>query len=134
LRQDQFAFENFTVIDTVIMGHTQLWAVKQAKTRKGEWVPFEVKAGGNDRAPPLSRDQQKGADAYAQSQLDRAMSADYRSWKSVDESVSQRATRISNEMLAAGFSRYRGYVVKVNYANVPARTSTTIYAWTRGVK
>jgi ATPase subunit of ABC transporter with duplicated ATPase domains len=33
LRQDQFAFENFTVIDTVIMGHTQLWAVKQERDR-----------------------------------------------------------------------------------------------------
>jgi len=28
LRQDQFAFEEFTVIDTVIMGHEQLWKVK----------------------------------------------------------------------------------------------------------
>ena len=25
LKQDQFAFEQFTVIDTVIMGHTELW-------------------------------------------------------------------------------------------------------------
>lgn len=31
LRQDQFAFENFSVLDTVIMGHTELWAVKQEK-------------------------------------------------------------------------------------------------------
>ena len=28
LRQDQFAYEQFTVIDTVIMGHEQLWKVK----------------------------------------------------------------------------------------------------------
>ncbi len=28
LRQDQFAYENFAVIDTVIMGHEQLWTVK----------------------------------------------------------------------------------------------------------
>ncbi|GAA3961059.1 ABC-F family ATPase [Allohahella marinimesophila] len=28
LRQDQFAFEEFSVIDTVIMGHTELWSVK----------------------------------------------------------------------------------------------------------
>ena len=28
LKQDQFAFEQFTVIDTVIMGHTELWAIK----------------------------------------------------------------------------------------------------------
>lgn len=31
LRQDQFAFENFSVLDTVIMGHTELWAVKQER-------------------------------------------------------------------------------------------------------
>ncbi|WP_419572267.1 ATP-binding cassette domain-containing protein, partial [Rheinheimera sp.] len=28
LHQDQFAFEEFSVIDTVIMGHAELWAVK----------------------------------------------------------------------------------------------------------
>jgi ATPase subunit of ABC transporter with duplicated ATPase domains len=33
LRQDQFAFEEFTVIDTVIMGHKQLWAIKQERDR-----------------------------------------------------------------------------------------------------
>lgn len=33
LRQDQFAFENFTVIDTVIMGHARLWEVKQERDR-----------------------------------------------------------------------------------------------------
>jgi len=33
LRQDQFAFEEFTVLDTVIMGHTQLWAVKEERER-----------------------------------------------------------------------------------------------------
>ena len=33
LHQDQFAFENFTVIDTVIMGHTELWAVKKERDR-----------------------------------------------------------------------------------------------------
>ena len=27
LRQEQFAYEEYTVIDTVIMGHTELWAV-----------------------------------------------------------------------------------------------------------
>jgi len=31
LGQDQFAFEEFTVIDTVMMGHEQLWAVKSEK-------------------------------------------------------------------------------------------------------
>lgn len=31
LRQDQFAYEEFTVIDTVIMGHDKLWQIKQAK-------------------------------------------------------------------------------------------------------
>jgi len=31
LHQDQFAFEDFTVIDTVIMGHEDLWKVKQER-------------------------------------------------------------------------------------------------------
>jgi ATPase subunit of ABC transporter with duplicated ATPase domains len=33
LRQDQFAFEHHTVIDTVIMGHARLWRVKQERDR-----------------------------------------------------------------------------------------------------
>ncbi|GGK75193.1 ABC-F family ATPase [Amphritea balenae] len=33
LRQDQFAFEEFSVIDTVIMGHNELWQVKQERDR-----------------------------------------------------------------------------------------------------
>ncbi len=33
LRQDQFAFESFSVIDTVIMGHAELWQVKQERDR-----------------------------------------------------------------------------------------------------
>lgn len=33
LNQDQFAFEQFTVIDTVIMGHKELWEVKQERDR-----------------------------------------------------------------------------------------------------
>mgnify|MGYP001815593039 FL=1 len=33
LRQDQFAFEEYTVIDTVIMGHRELWDIKQARDR-----------------------------------------------------------------------------------------------------
>jgi len=33
LRQDQFAFENYSVIDTVIMGFEQLWTVKQERDR-----------------------------------------------------------------------------------------------------
>ena len=33
LRQDQFGFEAFNVIDTVIMGHTELWAVKEERDR-----------------------------------------------------------------------------------------------------
>lgn len=33
LRQDQFAFEEFTVIDTVIMGHKELWEVKRERDR-----------------------------------------------------------------------------------------------------
>jgi ATPase subunit of ABC transporter with duplicated ATPase domains len=31
LKQDQFAYERFNVIDTVIMGHEQLWAIKSEK-------------------------------------------------------------------------------------------------------
>jgi len=31
LRQDHFAFENFTVIDTVMMGHEELWKIKEEK-------------------------------------------------------------------------------------------------------
>ncbi|CAA9889404.1 putative transporter fused subunits of ABC superfamily: ATP-binding components [Candidatus Methylobacter favarea] len=33
LRQDQFAFEESSVIDTVIMGHKELWKVKQERDR-----------------------------------------------------------------------------------------------------
>ncbi|ALP52465.1 ABC transporter ATP-binding protein [Candidatus Tenderia electrophaga] len=33
LRQDQFAFERYSVVDTVIMGHAELWAVKQERDR-----------------------------------------------------------------------------------------------------
>jgi ATPase subunit of ABC transporter with duplicated ATPase domains len=33
LRQDQFAFENYSVLDTVIMGHSELWEVKQERDR-----------------------------------------------------------------------------------------------------
>ena len=33
LRQDQFAFEDWSVLDTVIMGHDELWQVKQERDR-----------------------------------------------------------------------------------------------------
>ncbi|KOC92817.1 ABC-F family ATPase [Winslowiella iniecta] len=33
LRQDQFAFEKFSVLDTVIMGHHELWEVKEERDR-----------------------------------------------------------------------------------------------------
>ncbi len=33
LHQDQFAFEEYSVIDTVIMGHKELWEVKQERDR-----------------------------------------------------------------------------------------------------
>ncbi len=33
LRQDQFAYEEFSVLDTVIMGHEKLWEIKQEKDR-----------------------------------------------------------------------------------------------------
>ncbi len=33
LRQDQFAFEQYSVLDTVIMGHAELWQVKHERDR-----------------------------------------------------------------------------------------------------
>lgn len=33
LRQDQFAYEQFTVLDTVIMGHEELWKIKAERDR-----------------------------------------------------------------------------------------------------
>ena len=33
LRQDQFAFEKYSVIDTVIMGHHELWAFQEQRAR-----------------------------------------------------------------------------------------------------
>lgn len=33
LKQDQFAYEEYSVIDTVIMGHTELWEVKAERDR-----------------------------------------------------------------------------------------------------
>ncbi len=33
LSQDQFAFEDYSVIDTVIMGHKELWEIKQERDR-----------------------------------------------------------------------------------------------------
>jgi len=33
LSQDQFAFEAFSVVDTVIMGHAELWAIKEERDR-----------------------------------------------------------------------------------------------------
>jgi ATPase subunit of ABC transporter with duplicated ATPase domains len=33
LRQDQFAFENYTAVDTVVMGHADLWRVKSERER-----------------------------------------------------------------------------------------------------
>jgi ATPase components of ABC transporters with duplicated ATPase domains len=33
LSQDQFAFEDYSVIDTVIMGHDELWKIKQERER-----------------------------------------------------------------------------------------------------
>jgi ATPase subunit of ABC transporter with duplicated ATPase domains len=33
LHQDQFAFEKYSVVDTVIMGHTELWEIKQERDR-----------------------------------------------------------------------------------------------------
>jgi len=33
LRQDQFGFEQYTVLDTVVMGHAELWALKRERER-----------------------------------------------------------------------------------------------------
>lgn len=33
LKQDQFAYEEYSVVDTVIMGHAELWAVKSERDR-----------------------------------------------------------------------------------------------------
>jgi len=33
ISQNQFAFEEFSVVDTVIMGHVELWAIKQERDR-----------------------------------------------------------------------------------------------------
>jgi len=33
LGQDQFAFENYSVVDTVIMGHDELWKIKEERDR-----------------------------------------------------------------------------------------------------
>jgi ATPase subunit of ABC transporter with duplicated ATPase domains len=33
LRQDQFAYEAYSVLDTVIMGHSELWQIKQERDR-----------------------------------------------------------------------------------------------------
>lgn len=33
LRQDQFGFEEYSVVDTVIMGHAELWAIKEERDR-----------------------------------------------------------------------------------------------------
>lgn len=33
LKQDQFAYEEYSVIDTVIMGHAELWAIKKERDR-----------------------------------------------------------------------------------------------------
>lgn len=33
LRQDQFAFESFTVLNTVVMGHAQLWEIQRERDR-----------------------------------------------------------------------------------------------------
>jgi ATPase subunit of ABC transporter with duplicated ATPase domains len=33
LRQDQFAFEDFRVVDAVIMGHEKLWKIKAERDR-----------------------------------------------------------------------------------------------------
>ena len=33
LSQDQYAFEQYSVVDTVMMGHEELWAIKQERDR-----------------------------------------------------------------------------------------------------
>ena len=58
LRQDQFAYEEFTVIDTVIMGHDELWEVKKERDRiyslpemsEEEGMQVASRYGDTDRA------------------------------------------------------------------------------------
>ncbi len=45
LRQDQFAFEGYTVLDTVIMGHAELWSVKQERDRLYGLAEMDEKDG-----------------------------------------------------------------------------------------
>jgi len=63
LRQDQFAFEEFTVINTVIMGHEELWKVKDARdklyakaemTEEDGWLPISKRISPNSTATPVS--------------------------------------------------------------------------------
>ena len=57
LRQDQFAFETHTVLDTVIMGHDTLWQIKQERDRiyalpeMSEEEGMEVAASGGRTSP-----------------------------------------------------------------------------------
>src|SRR5690606_30501597 len=45
LRQDQFAYEDFSVIDTVIMGHAELWQVKAERDRIYSLAPMREEDG-----------------------------------------------------------------------------------------
>ena len=54
LRQDQFAYEEFSVIDTVIMGHEELWAVKAE--RDAIYAKAEMSEADGIRAGELEAD------------------------------------------------------------------------------
>jgi ATPase subunit of ABC transporter with duplicated ATPase domains len=45
LNQDQFAFEQYRVIDTVIMGHAELWQIKQERDRIYSLTDMTVEDG-----------------------------------------------------------------------------------------
>jgi len=45
LGQDQFAFEQFTVLDTVIMGHQELWKIKKERDRIYALVDMSAEDG-----------------------------------------------------------------------------------------
>ena len=55
LHQDQFAFERYSVIDTVIMGHKELWEVKQERDRIYGLVEMTAEDGAGERQRTVRR-------------------------------------------------------------------------------
>lgn len=54
LKQDQFAYENYSVIDTVVMGNDELWAIKSE--RDGIYAKPEMSEADGIRAAELESD------------------------------------------------------------------------------